>query len=76
MQRERQFPERGVTEVNPAGDGRQGETVKPRQGRVVDRPNTADKRASLDMVTQTLGKINFDICLSYPANWRNVPSTV
>lgn len=54
----------------------QGETVMPRQGRVVERPYTANELADLDETVQTLGESTFDIYLNDRAYWRNVPAAV
>ena len=54
----------------------QGEAVMPGQGRVVERPYTADERAALGGAVSTLGKTTFDIYLNDRAYWRNVPAAV
>ena len=54
----------------------QGEAVMPGQGRVVERPYTAEERAALGESAHTLGETTFDIYLNDRAYWRNVPSTV
>ena len=54
----------------------QGKAVMPGQGRVVDRPYTADERAALGEAAQTLGETTFDIYLNDRAYWRNVPDAV
>ena len=50
----------------------QGEAVMPGQGRVVERPYTADERAALDGTADDLGDSTFDIHLNERAYWRNV----
>ena len=54
----------------------QGEAVMPGQGRVVERPYTAEERAALGNAADTLGNTTFDIHLNDRAYWRNVPSAV
>ncbi len=54
----------------------QGQAVMPGQGRVVERPYTADERAALGGDVSTLGKTSFDIYLNDWAYWRNVPASV
>ena len=54
----------------------QGEAVMPGQGRVVERPYTADERASLGEAAHTLGETTFDVYLNDRAYWRNVPAAV
>ena len=54
----------------------QGETVMPRQGRVVERLYTADESAALGEATEKLGETTFDIYLNDRAYWRNVPNAV
>ena len=54
----------------------QGEAVMPGQGRVVERPYTADERAALGEDVRTLGETTFDIYLNDRAYWRNVPTAV
>ena len=54
----------------------QGKAVMPGQGRVVERPYTANERAALDKGAQTLGETTFDIYLNDRAYWRNVPAAV
>ena len=54
----------------------QGEAVMPGQGRAVERPYTAEERASLGGTADTLGSATFDIHLNDRAYWRNVPSAV
>ena len=48
----------------------------PGQGRVVERPYTADERAALGGAVSTLGETTFDIYLNDRAYWRNVPAAV
>ena len=54
----------------------QGEAVMPGQGRVVERPYTADERAALGEAARTLGDTTFDVHLNGRAYWRNVPAAV
>ena len=54
----------------------QGEAVMPGQGRVVERPYTAEERAALGESAHTLGETTFDIYLNDRAYWRNVPAAV
>ena len=54
----------------------QGEAVMPGQGRVVERPYTAEERAALGESAHTLGETTFDIHLNDRAYWRNVPAAV
>ena len=54
----------------------QGEAVMPGQGRVVERPYTAEERAALGSAADTLGDNTFDIHLNDRAYWRNVPAAV
>ena len=54
----------------------QGEAVMPGQGRVVERPYTADERAALGAAARTLGDTTFDVHLNGRAYWRNVPAAV
>ena len=54
----------------------QGEAVMPGQGRVVERPYTADERAALGEAARTLGGTTFDVHLNGRAYWRNVPAAV
>ena len=54
----------------------QGEAVMPGQGRVVERPCTADERAALGDAASTLGDTTFDVHLNGRAYWRNVPAAV
>ena len=54
----------------------QGKAVMPGQGRVVERPYTANERAALGKAGQTLGETTFDIYLNDRAYWRNVPAAV
>ena len=48
----------------------------PGQGRVVERPYTADERAALGGAAVTLGETTLDIHMNDRAYWRNVPSAV
>ena len=54
----------------------QGEAVMPGQGKVVERPYTAEERAALGESVNALGDTTFDIHLNDHAYWRNVPSAV
>ena len=54
----------------------QGKAVMPGQGRVVERPYTANERAALGEAAQILGETTFDVYLNDRAYWRNVPATV
>ncbi len=54
----------------------QGETVMPGQGRVAERPYTAEERAALGNSAVSLGNTTFDIYLNDRAYWRNVPVAV
>ena len=54
----------------------QGDAVMPGQGRVVERPYTADERAALGGAAVTLGETTLDIHMNDRAYWRNVPSAV
>ena len=54
----------------------QGEAVMPGQGRVVERPYTAEERAALGEAVPTLGDTTFDVYLNDRAYWRNVPAAV
>ena len=54
----------------------QGEAVMPGQGRVVERPYTAEEQAALGESANALGDTTFDIHLNDRAHWRNVPSAV
>ena len=54
----------------------QGEAVMPGQGRVVERPYTADERVALGEAIRTLGATTFDVHLNDLAYWRNVPAAV
>ena len=53
-----------------------GDAVMPGQGRVEERPYTAEESASLGDVALTLGTATFDIHLNDGAYWRNVPANV
>ena len=54
----------------------QGEAVMPGQGRVIDRPQTADERAVLGGAVSTFGETTFDVYLNDRAYWSNVPASV
>ena len=54
----------------------QGKAVMPGQGRVVERPCTADERAALGEAAHVFGETTFDIYLNDRAYWRNVPAPV
>ena len=53
-----------------------GEAVMPGQGRVEERPYTADERAALNDAVASLGDTAFDVYLNDQAYWRNVPAAV
>ncbi len=53
-----------------------GQAVMPGQGRVVERPYTAEERAAFGDAAKVLGNTTFDIYLNDIAYWRNVPSAV
>ena len=53
-----------------------GEAVMPGQGRIVERPCTADERAALNDAVASLGDTAFDVYLNDRACWRNVPADV
>ena len=53
-----------------------GDTVMPGQGRVEERPYTADERAALGNGMSALGNTTFDVYLNDCAYWRNIPSAV
>ena len=54
----------------------QGRTVRPGQGRVVERSYTPEERTALGNALPSLGKTTFDIHLNDRAYWRNVPAAV
>ena len=64
--------------VLTAGWGRHGagDAVMPGQGRVVERPFTADERAALGDALPALGDATFDVHLNGRAFWANVPAAV
>ena len=53
-----------------------GQAVMPGQGRVVERPYTAEERGVLGGAARVLGDTTFDVYLNDVAYWRNVPSAV
>ena len=53
-----------------------GDAVMPGQGRVEERPYTAQERVDLGNAVETLGATTFDIYLNEGAYWRNVPANV
>ena len=53
-----------------------GHAVMPGQGRVVERPYTAEERGALGGATRVLGDTTFDVYLNEVAYWRNVPAAV
>ena len=53
-----------------------GQAVMPGQGRVVERPYTAQERQAMGDAVSTLGDTTFDIYLNDRAYWRNVPASV
>ncbi len=54
----------------------QGEAVMPGQGRIIERPYTADEQTALGNLADTLGHTTFDIYLNDRAYWHNVPAAV
>ena len=54
----------------------QGETVMPGQGRVAERPYTAEERAARGSSAGSLGNTTFDVYLNDCAYWSNVPAAV
>ena len=54
----------------------QGEAVMPGQGRVVERPYTAEERSALGSAAGALGDTTFDIHLNDRAYWKNMPAAV
>ena len=52
------------------------EAVMPGQGRIVERPRTADGSAALGDALQTFGEATFDVYLNDRAYWCNIPATV
>ena len=53
-----------------------GDAVMPGQGRVEERPYTAEERAALGDAITTLGESTVDVYLNDRAYWRNVPINV
>ena len=53
-----------------------GDAVMPGQGRIIERPYTAEERAALGDALHTLGETTFDIYLNGNAYWCNVPAAV
>ena len=53
-----------------------GQAVMPGQGRIVERPCTADERAALNDAVASLGDTTFDVYLNDRACWRNVPADI
>ena len=53
-----------------------GDAVMPGQGRVEERPYTAEERAALGEAMTTLGESTVDVYLNDQAYWRNVPINV
>ena len=53
-----------------------GQAVMPGQGRVVERPYTAEERAAMGNAAKVLGNTTFDIYLNDVAYWRNIPFAV
>ena len=53
-----------------------GGAVMPGQGRLVERPFTADERAALGDALPALGETTFDVHLNDRAYWANVPAAV
>ena len=54
----------------------QGEAVMPGQGRVEERPYTAEEGTALGDLVDALGDTTFDVYLNDRAYWRNVPVAV
>ena len=54
----------------------QGEAVMPGQGRVEERPYTAEEGTALGNLVDALGDTTFDVYLNDRAYWRNVPVAV
>ena len=53
-----------------------GDAVMPGQGRIEERPYTAEERAALGEAIATLGESTVDVYLNDRAYWRNVPINV
>ena len=53
-----------------------GDAVMPGQGRVEERPYTAEERTALGNAITTLGESTVDVYLNDRAYWRNVPINV
>ena len=53
-----------------------GDAVMPGQGRVEQRPYTADESAALGDAISTLGESTVDVYLNDRAYWRNIPAAV
>ena len=53
-----------------------GDAVMPGQGKVDERPLTADERAALGEAAGVLGETTYDVHLNDRAYWRNVPAAV
>ena len=53
-----------------------GDAVMPGQGRVEQRPYTADESAALGDAIPTLGESTVDVYLNDRAYWRNIPAAV
>ena len=53
-----------------------GDAVMPGQGRVVERPYTADEQTALGETTATLGESTLDVYLNAHAYWRNIPINI
>ena len=53
-----------------------GQAVMPGQGRVFERPYTAEERSALGDDIHPVGETTFDIHLNDRAYWRNVPASV
>ena len=53
-----------------------GDAVMPGQGRVEQRPYTADERAGLGDAIPTLGESTVDVYLNDRSYWRNVPAAI
>ena len=53
-----------------------GQAVMPGQGRVVERPYSAEERAAMGDAISVLGDTTYDIHLNDRAYWSNVPANV
>ena len=53
-----------------------GDAVMPGQGRLQERPYTAEERVAQGDAVATLGATTFDVHLNDRAYWRNVPANI